>query len=82
MTSSRSEPDERVKAVRVSETSLSVDLLDGRTVSVPLSWFPRLLHATPAQRSNWTISGGGRGIHWLDLDEDLSIAGLLRGSGR
>lgn len=80
MTSSRSEPDERVKDVRVSETSLSVDLMDGRTITVPLSWYPRLLRATAAQRSNWTVSGGGRGIHWPELDEDLSTAGLLRGS--
>jgi hypothetical protein len=75
-----SEPDERVKDVRVSDTSLSVDLMDGRTISVPLSWHPRLLRATAAHRSNWTVSSGGRGIHWPDVDEDLSTAGLLRGS--
>ena len=80
MTSSRSEPDERVKDVHISDTSLSVDLVDGRTISVPLSWYPRLQRATAAQRSNWKVSGGGRGIHWPDLDEDLSTAGLLRGS--
>lgn len=80
MLSSKSEPDERVKDVRVSETGLSVDLMDGRTITVPLSWYPRLLRATAAQRSNWTVSGGGRCIHWPELDEYLSTAGLLRGS--
>lgn len=80
MTSSKSEPDDRVKDVRVSDTSLSVDLMDGRTISVPLSWYPRLMRATAAQRSNWKVIGGGHGIHWPDLDEDLSTAGLLRGS--
>ena len=73
-------PDEGVKDVRVSETSLSVDLMDGRTITVPLNCYPRLLRAPAAQRSNWTVSGGGRGIHWPELDEDLSIAGLLRGT--
>jgi hypothetical protein len=59
---------------------LSVDLRDGRTISVPLAWFPRLLHASEDQRSNWEIVGGGFGIHWPDVDEDLSTAGLLRGA--
>jgi hypothetical protein len=59
---------------------MSVDLADGRTITVPLSWFPRLEKASPAQRANWRIAGGGFGIHWPDLDEDLSTAGLLRGA--
>jgi hypothetical protein len=71
---------ERVKDVRVSEHLLSVDLVDGRTISVPLAWYPRLLHATPEQLSNWKIAGAGFGIHWPDLDEDLSTEGLLRGA--
>lgn len=71
---------ERVKDVRFSEDSISVDLLDGRTISAPLVWYPRLLHATVTQRANWRISGGGYGIHWPDLDEDLSTEGLLRGA--
>ena len=71
---------ERVKDVRVTEDMLSVDLMDGRTVSVPLAWYPRLLHATPKQRKNWQISGGGYGIHWPDVDEDISTEGLLRGA--
>lgn len=71
---------ERVKNVRLSEDMLSVDLMDGRTISVPLAWYPRLLHATPAQRSNWRVAGAGFGIHWPELDEDLSTEGLLRGA--
>ena len=73
-------PGERVKMVRVSEETLSVDLLDGRSITVPLAWYPRLLHATPKQRANWKISGGGYGIHWPEIDEDLSTEGLLRGA--
>jgi len=71
---------ERVAGVRVSAETLTVDLADGRTVSAPLAWFPRLLHATPAERANWRICGGGYGISWPQLDEDLSTAGLLRGT--
>ena len=71
---------ERVQDVRVSEDTLTVDLLDGRTISVPLTWYPRLLHATEAQRDNWQVAGGGFGIHWPDIDEDLSTEGLLRGA--
>lgn len=73
-------PGERVKTVRLSDDDLIVDLVDGRTISVPLAWYPRLLHGTPAQRANWQIAGGGYGIHWPDLDEDLSTEGLLRGA--
>lgn len=72
--------DERVLDVRCDDHSLIVDLMDGRTVSAPLAWFPRLLHATPTQRANWEKCGGGYGIHWPDLDEDLSTEGLLRGA--
>ncbi len=70
--------DERVADVRFEAERLIVDLADGRTIAVPLAWYPRLLGATPAQRSNWTRAGGGLGIHWPDVDEDLSVAGLLR----
>ncbi len=73
-------PGERVKDVRVTDDTLSVDLLDGRTITVPLVWYPRLLHGTPEQRANWRIAGGGFGLHWPDLDEDLSTQGLLRGA--
>ena len=72
--------DERVKDVFVSEDTLSVTLMDGRSISVPLTWYPRLLNATPQQRRRWEISGGGYGIHWPDFDEDLSTEGLLRGA--
>ncbi len=71
---------EKVQDVRVTDDTLTVDLLDGRTISVPLAWYPRLLHATAAQRTNWRVAGGGFGIHWPDIDEDLSTAGLLRGA--
>lgn len=72
--------DERVADVNFTEDELSVALMDGRTISVPLAWYPRLLGATEAQRSNWEISGGGYGIHWPDVDEDLSTEGMLRGA--
>jgi hypothetical protein len=72
--------DERVLDVRCDEHSLIVDLMDGRTISVPLAWYPRLLHATPAQRQRWETAGGGYGIHWPDIDEDLSTEGLLCGA--
>jgi hypothetical protein len=72
--------DERVASVEVTEDTLTVALLDGRTISVPLVWYPRLASATPAQRQNWQIAGGGYGIHWPDIDEDLGTEGLLRGA--
>ena len=72
--------DERVAEVEFGDDALSVTLMDGRTISVPLYWYPRLQDADPAQRRNWQISGGGYGIYWPDVDEDLSTAGLLRGA--
>ena len=72
--------DERVSGVAFTDDTLSVALMDGRTITVPLAWYPRLLAATPAQRNNWRISGAGYGIHWPDLDEDLGTEGLLRGA--
>ncbi|HKN71640.1 MAG TPA: DUF2442 domain-containing protein [Terriglobales bacterium] len=72
--------DERVLDVQSTDDTLSVSLRDGRVITVPLVWYPRLLKASPAQRRNWTIAGGGYGIHWPDLDEDLSTEGLLRGA--
>jgi len=68
------------QSLRIGEDELVVDLKDGRTISVPLAWFPRLLHATQAERENWEWLGDGEGIHWPDIDEDLSVAGLLRGT--
>ena len=72
--------DERVLDVRFDDHSLIVDLMDGRTISAPLAWYPRLMHASLKARANWERCGGGYGIHWLDLDEDLSTEGLLRGA--
>lgn len=72
--------DERVADVSIGDDELSVRLMDGRTISVPLAWYPRLLHASPAQRKNWQVAGGGYGIHWPEIDEDLSTEGLLRGA--
>jgi hypothetical protein len=67
------------KEVSVSEDELTVHLVDGRKLSVPLVWFPRLLQGSPEQRDNFELIGEGEGIHWPELDEDLSVAGLLRG---
>ena len=72
--------DTRVRDVAVTEDELSVALMDGRTITVPLAWFPRLAAASPAARRRWEIAGGGYGIHWPELDEDLSTEGLLRGA--
>jgi len=71
---------EKVAGVRISADALIVTLADGRTISAPLAWFPRLRDATPAQRANWQVCGAGYGISWPELDEDLSTAGLLRGA--
>jgi hypothetical protein len=72
--------DERVAGVEITDDMLSVSLMDGRTISVPLVWYPRLFNATGAQRQRWEIAGGGYGLHWPDIDEDLSTEGLLRGA--
>jgi len=80
MTGTNLNPGEQVKAVHFAEDTFSVDLADGRTISVPYTWYPRLLHATAEQQAKWELCGGGYGIHWPDLDEDLSTEGLLRGA--
>ena len=67
------------KSVTVTEDTLSIDLTDGRTLSVPLAWFPRLLHASQPERNNWRLIANGQGIHWEDLDEDISVEVLLAG---
>lgn len=67
------------ETVTVTEDTLTVELSDGRSLSVPLAWFPRLIHATPAERKNWRLIGRGHGIHWNKLDEDISVEGLLAG---
>jgi hypothetical protein len=72
--------DERVADVRFEDDRLIVDLADGRTIAVPIAWYPRLEGATPAQRAHWEVAGAGYGIHWPEIDEDLSTEGLLRGA--
>jgi hypothetical protein len=66
-------------SVNVTDEALVVDLVDGRTISAPLVWYPRLLHGSAAERSNWRLIGRGEGIHWPDLDEDISVEGVLAG---
>ncbi len=80
MTTSKVEikvPD--VVGVEVTDDALIVELNDGRAISVPLAWYPRLLHATPKEQGSWRLIGRGQGIHWEDLDEDISVEGLLAG---
>ena len=72
------ETDVRAMNVVLDDARLVVDLMDGRTIAVPLAWYPRLANATPEQRNHWQLAGGGYGIHWPDIDEDLSTEGLLR----
>ncbi len=67
-------------SVTVADDTLTVDLTDGRTIAVPLTWYPRLLHGTPEERSRWRLIGQGQGIHWGDLDEDISVSNLLDGN--
>lgn len=72
-------PVPRAQDVVLTEDSLTVDLIDGRTVTVPLAWYPRLLHGQPEERNNWRLTGKGEGIHWPSLDEDISVENLLLG---
>ena len=69
----------RIVNVSVTDDTLTVELSDGRTVSVPTAWYPRLVHATPEERQNWRLTGNGHGIHWESLDEDISVENLLAG---
>jgi hypothetical protein len=80
MRTSEPRAGEKIKAVRIDDDVLTVDLADGRTVSTPLAWYPRLLHASPEQRQAFAISGAGFGIHWPEIDEDLSVQGMLAGA--
>ncbi len=68
-----------VRNVTVTDDTLTLDLADGRTISVPLAWYPRLLHGTPDERSRWEWVGDNEGIHWPDLDEDISVEGIIAG---
>ncbi len=72
--------DIRVRDVSITEDELSVALMDGRTITAPLAWYPRLANATPEQRAHWEVAGAGYGIYWPDVDEDLGTEGLLRGA--
>ena len=67
------------RRVHVSSDTLMVELTDGRTIGVPVAWYPRLVHGTDAERNHWSLIGGGRGVHWPDLDEDISVENLLAG---
>jgi len=69
----------RIIDITVTDDTLSVDLEDGRTIAIPLGWYPRLAYGTPAERTNFQISGAGYGIHWPDLDEDIGVEGILLG---
>ena len=80
MSTSKTEvPAGTVQHVVVTADTITVELTDGRTVSAPLAWYPRLLQGTPRERKNWRLIGGGEGLHWPDLDEDISVEGLLLG---
>ncbi len=79
-TASSNSAGARVSNVQFSADSIRVDLADGRTISAPLAWYPRLLNASDAERANWEVAGGGYGMHWPSIDEDLSVEGLLRGA--
>jgi hypothetical protein len=69
----------KAQNIIVTDDTLAVDLMDGRTISVPLAWYPRLLHGTPEERGNWRFIGDKEGIHWPELDEDISVENLLKG---
>ena len=69
----------RAQHVSLTDDALVVELVDGRIITVPLTWYPRLAHGTPAKRANWRLIGEGEGIHWPDVDEDISVEGLLAG---
>ena len=69
----------RAQRVSLTEDALVVELIDGRTITVPLTWYPRLAHGSEAERANWRFIGEGEGLHWPDLDEDISVEGLLAG---
>ncbi|NPA91583.1 MAG: DUF2442 domain-containing protein [Chloroflexi bacterium] len=73
------EREARAQTVKITDEEIIVELEDGRTISAPLAWFPRLLHGTPEERANWRLIGEGEGIHWPDLDEDIEVRHLLAG---
>lgn len=80
MTTSDTRAGDMITGVEFTDDTMRVDLADGRSITVPLASYPTLLHATRGERENWEISGAGFGLHWPDLDEDLSVEGLIRGT--
>ena len=80
MNSSNIEPRPLAQNIQFTDSELIVTLLDGRVIHIPIAWFPTLANATEKQRANWKLLGEGDGIHWPELDEDLSVAGLLKGT--
>ncbi len=76
---STSTAEARAQNVIVTDDTIAVDLSDGRTIAVPLAWYPRLLHGTPEERNNWRLIGDKEGVHWPALDEDISVENLLAG---
>ncbi|HPG39201.1 MAG TPA: DUF2442 domain-containing protein [bacterium] len=72
--------DTRVESITISEDTINANLSDSRTISVPLAWYPRLFHASVGERNNWRLTGKGEGIHWPDLDEDISVENLIAGN--
>ncbi len=72
--------DIRVKNVIIEDDNLAVEIMEGRTIKAPLAWYPRLFNASKEQLQKWQICGGGYGIHWEEIDEDISVEGLLRGA--
>ena len=79
MRTSQIDIDVDAQSVRVTDDELTVELTDGRTISVPIAWYPRLSHGTPEERNHWKLLGGGSGIHWEELDEDIRVGALLEG---
>lgn len=79
MSSSTTEPVVQAEVVIITDDALAVELSDGRSISAPLAWYPRLLHGTPEERSHWRLIGSGVGIHWPSLDEDVSVENMLTG---
>jgi hypothetical protein len=69
----------QIVTIQITDDTLSADLVDGRSIAVPLAWYPRLAHGTASERGNWRLIGGGHGVHWADLDEDISVENLLAG---
>lgn len=69
----------KIQAIEITDDAISVDLSDGRTISVPLAWYPRLLHGSTEERQNWRLIGNGKGIHWNQLDEDISVKNIIFG---